>query len=37
MLAGPFSSLEDYHRYPLRLILDLIVREEMYFGLRMLI
>ena len=29
-LAGPFVSLEGYHRYSLQLILDLIVREEMY-------
>ncbi|KAI0469950.1 hypothetical protein GGR56DRAFT_668346 [Xylariaceae sp. FL0804] len=29
-LAGPFATLEDYHRYSLRLILDLIVRKEMY-------
>ncbi|KAK7426733.1 hypothetical protein QQZ08_006769 [Neonectria magnoliae] len=28
--AGPFSSLEDYHTSSIRLILDLIVREEMY-------
>ncbi|KAG7153086.1 hypothetical protein HYQ46_000004 [Verticillium longisporum] len=29
-IAGPFSSLEDYHMSSLRLTLDLIVREEMY-------
>ncbi|KAK7413994.1 hypothetical protein QQX98_007105 [Neonectria punicea] len=28
--AGPFSSLEDYHTPSIRLILDPIVREEMY-------
>ncbi|KAF9767663.1 hypothetical protein IL306_015140 [Fusarium sp. DS 682] len=27
---GPFSSLEDYHISSIQLILDLIVREEMY-------
>lgn len=30
LLAGPFSSLEGYHRHSLQLILDLILREEMY-------
>ncbi|UNI22500.1 hypothetical protein JDV02_008385 [Purpureocillium takamizusanense] len=30
---GPFSSLEDYHLSSLRLILDLILREEMYSQL----
>lgn len=30
LLAGPFSSLEDYHRQSLNLILDLILRDEMY-------
>lgn len=29
-LAGPFSSVEDYHKHSTRLILDLILREEMY-------
>jgi len=28
--TGPFSSLEDFHLSSLRLILDLIVREEIY-------
>ncbi|KAF6784150.1 hypothetical protein CSOJ01_15798 [Colletotrichum sojae] len=28
--AGPFSSLKSYHQYSLQLILDLIVRDEMY-------
>ncbi|KAK3943295.1 hypothetical protein QBC46DRAFT_44597 [Diplogelasinospora grovesii] len=28
--AGPFSSLEEYHKSSLRLILDLIIREEIY-------
>jgi len=28
--AGPFSSLEEYHRSSLRLILDLIIRKEIY-------
>jgi hypothetical protein len=28
--TGPFSSLEEYHASSLRLILDLIVREEIY-------
>ncbi|KAF7559438.1 hypothetical protein G7046_g4727 [Stylonectria norvegica] len=27
---GPFCSVEDYHRSSLKLILDLIIREEMY-------
>uniref|UniRef100_A0A8H7NPD7 Aminoglycoside phosphotransferase domain-containing protein n=1 Tax=Bionectria ochroleuca TaxID=29856 RepID=A0A8H7NPD7_BIOOC len=27
---GPFSSLEDYHMSSIRLILDLILQEEMY-------
>ncbi|KAI1387436.1 uncharacterized protein F4822DRAFT_282470 [Hypoxylon trugodes] len=27
---GPFSSLEDYHKSSLRLILDLIIRGELY-------
>ena len=27
---GPFSSLEEYHESSLRLILDLIIREEIY-------
>ncbi|KAH8169879.1 phosphotransferase enzyme family protein [Sarocladium implicatum] len=27
---GPFSNLEEYHTSDIRLILDLIVREEMY-------
>lgn len=30
LLAGPFPSIEEYHKYSLRLILDLILREEMY-------
>ncbi|KAH7019476.1 hypothetical protein EDB80DRAFT_819886 [Ilyonectria destructans] len=28
--AGPFSSLEEYHTSSIRLILDLIIREEIY-------
>lgn len=28
--AGPFSSLDEYHNFSIRLILDLIVRGEMY-------
>ncbi|KAI1502111.1 hypothetical protein F5X99DRAFT_408301 [Biscogniauxia marginata] len=27
---GPFSSLEEYHKSSLRLVLDLILREEIY-------
>lgn len=30
LLAGPFSSLQDYHKHSLNLILDLILRDEMY-------
>lgn len=30
LLAGPFNSIEEYHKHSLRLILDLILREEMY-------
>ncbi|KPM35463.1 hypothetical protein AK830_g11091, partial [Neonectria ditissima] len=28
--TGPFSSLTEYHTSPIRLVLDLIVRDEMY-------
>lgn len=30
VLPGPFSSLREYHNYSIRLILDLILRDEMY-------
>lgn len=30
VLPGPFSSLEESHKYEIHLILDLVLREEMY-------
>jgi hypothetical protein len=30
LLAGPCPSIEEYHKYSLRFILELILREEMY-------